>query len=284
MTWVPPYAVGKCKERLDQSFGGVGMKDGLTHLGLQFWMPTADGGLKVVDRFGKIEESTIAEFQKWGKKNGVRILLCVYNGTPAGWDWDLAKAAFDKNREKFIDALVKEVVRLKLDGVDIDLEGNGKLDDSKEFFVRFIKELSARLRAKGKELTVDTFAYKWNAPNQTWWSSILPHVDGLHVMSYSETGTRAAHWRSYDFIKAAAGDHASKLQIGMTTNAAEWQGEHVSKKLQWVINDSSVGVAIWDAQLRNPEWRTKKMWQTVAQIKGRKEQVQKKQVRPNAKD
>src|SRR6058998_3241089 len=40
MTWVPPYAVSQCKARLTESFGGRGMKDALTHLGLQFWKPT----------------------------------------------------------------------------------------------------------------------------------------------------------------------------------------------------------------------------------------------------
>src|SRR5438876_751179 len=39
MTWVPPYAVSRCNTRLTESFGGVGMKDVLTHLGLQFWKP-----------------------------------------------------------------------------------------------------------------------------------------------------------------------------------------------------------------------------------------------------
>ncbi len=45
MTWVPPYAVGRCQTRLNESFDGTGMKDALTHLGLQFWQPTKDGAV-----------------------------------------------------------------------------------------------------------------------------------------------------------------------------------------------------------------------------------------------
>ena len=41
MTWVAPYAVTASKARLNESFDGIGMKDGLTDLALQFWEPTA---------------------------------------------------------------------------------------------------------------------------------------------------------------------------------------------------------------------------------------------------
>ncbi len=268
MTWVPPYAVDTCRKRLDQSFDGVGMKDGLTHLGLQFWRPTKDGGLKLVEGFKPIAESTISHFQRWGQAHGVRTMLCVYNGTAEGWDWELAKTAFDTHRERLVEALVFETVRLKLDGVDIDFEGSGKLEGDREAFIQFIKELSERLHAEGKELTVDTFAYKWHAPNQRWWADLLPHIDGLHVMGYSETGVGAADWRSYDFIKAAAGDHSSKLLLGVASNAGVWQKKPASEHLAWIYEDASVGLAIWDVQLKGAAWRSKEMWQTVAKIKG----------------
>lgn len=200
-------------------------------------------------------------------------MLCVYNGKASGWDWDLAKTAFDEHRTKFVEALVSETLRLKLDGIDIDLEGNGELDESQAAFVRFIEELSKRLHAEGKELTVDSFAYKWNAPNQNWWPALIPHVDALHVMGYAETGAGAAEWRSYDFQKAAAEDEASKLLIGMTSSAAEWQEIPVERNLQWIIDNPAVGMAIWDAQLKAPEWRTKAMWQAISKIKNGAEHV-----------
>ncbi|YCM45118.1 glycosyl hydrolase family 18 protein [Verrucomicrobiaceae bacterium 227] len=268
MTWVPPYAVDACRERLDQSFDGVGMKDGLTHLGLQFWQPTREGNLKLVEGFQVIDETTILKFKKWGDSHGIQTMLCVYNGTSAGWDWELAKAAFDTHRKRFVDALVSETLRLKLDGVDIDLEGKGKLEGDRKSYVRFIKELSARLHAIGKELTIDTFAYQWHAPNQAWWAELLPHLDGLHVMGYAETGAGAADWRSYGFIKAAAGEHASKLLLGVPGKAATWQNKPASEHLAWIQNDGSLGLAIWDARLSSPAWRSKGMWQMIAKIKG----------------
>lgn len=53
------------------------------------------------------------------------MLLCVYNAVSGSWDWPLARAGFAENPNKFIDALMAEVERLELDGVDVDLEGNG---------------------------------------------------------------------------------------------------------------------------------------------------------------
>ena len=90
MTWVPPYATSQCLDPLNESFGGIGMKNGLTHLGLQFWRPSDKGQIKLVDDFKPIDDATIIQFRKWGKTNNVRVLLCVYNGYKDGWNWELA--------------------------------------------------------------------------------------------------------------------------------------------------------------------------------------------------
>jgi hypothetical protein len=245
------------------------MKSGLTHLGLQFWRPSEKGKIQLVNDFKQIDDSTIIQFRKWGEVNNVWVLLCVYNGYHDGWNWELAKNAFDSYRKQFIKALVAETVRLQLDGVDIDFEGKGTRDGDKKAFCEFIKELSFALKAKGKQLTVDSFAYKWNAPNQGWWKMMLPHIDALHVMGYSETGLKSAGWRSYDFLKAAAGNFSSKLLIGVPSHKSHWQNKSVQEHLKWVVKDKSVGLAIWDAQLKDPKWRTNKVWQTISRIRHR---------------
>jgi len=267
MTWVPPYATEICRDRLDESFGEVGLKNGLTHMGLQFWRPTEEGRIGLVDDFKPIYDSTIINFRKWGQTHGIKVLLCIYNGTRDGWNWDLAKNAFETYRKQFIKTLVSETVRLNLDGVDIDFEGKGKLDGDTEVFVSFIKELSSALNARGKELTVDSFAYKWNAPNQGWWKLLLPYVDALHVMGYSETGSKSTSWRSYDFLKAAAGKYSSKLLIGVPSHASNWEKASVQEHLEWIVTDPSVGLAIWDAQLKDSKWRTQEIWQTISRIR-----------------
>jgi hypothetical protein len=267
MTWVPPYAVSACQETLRKSFDRAGMSNGITHLGLQFWTPTMGGGIERVTKYGAISDSQISDLQTWAANNDIHVMLCIYNGI-SGWNWELAVAAFDANKKNFIDALMKETLRLNLDGIDIDLEGIGHLKSSKAAFITFIKDLSDRLHARGKVLTVDTFPYKWNAPNSTWWPELLPIIDGLNVMGYTETGEGAADWRAYAALKKAAGIHADKLLIGMPSNKADWQESSIEEHLNWVVKDSSVGLAIWDAQLKDPAWRTKEVWGNISKIRG----------------
>jgi hypothetical protein len=72
----------------------MGMKNGLTHLGLQFWRPAEKGKVQLVDDFKPIDDSTIIQFRKWGNAHKVRVLLCVYNGYKDGWSWEVAKNVF----------------------------------------------------------------------------------------------------------------------------------------------------------------------------------------------
>jgi len=96
---------------------------------------------------------------------------------------------------------------------------------------------------------------------------MLPHIDALHVMGYSETGSKSAGWRSYDFLKAAAGKDSSKLLIGVPSHASNWEKTSVQEHLEWVAKDKSVGLAIWDAQLKDPKWRAKEIWKTISRIR-----------------
>ncbi len=277
MTWVPPYAVANCQARLNESYGGdgttlggAGMKDALTHLGLQFWQPTKEGGLKYAGRTNDVNDAVIKNLRDWGRTNGVRVLLCVYNAVGGKWDWSLARAGFAEHPDTFLEALVAEVERLQLEGVDIDLEGNGSFETDKEAFITFMQKLSGRLHAKGKHLTVDTFSYKWNAPNQTWWKELMPHVDALTTMGYEEIGAKAPEWRGYAAQKAAAGDHAAKLMIGLPSGRSEWRGSSVKEQLQWLKADGEVGASFWDAQVKATDWRKSETWMILREISGRR--------------
>jgi hypothetical protein len=266
MTWVPPYSITQCRARLNKDVDGIGPKDALTHLALQFWNPTPEGGVVKTAQFGEIGDATIIEFRDWARQHGIRTMLCVYNGV-GKWDWMLAHAAFANHREPFIGALIAEMERLDLDGIDIDLEGTGEFESSKEPYVAFIRSLGERLHAKQKQLTVDTFAYKWNAPNQTWWADLFPHVDGLNSMGYEEIGVDAPAWRSYTAQKAAAGEQAPHLILGVSAAKSDWQGHTVEEHMQWIFADSSVGVAFWDATFIAPYWSTSESWKGLKKMR-----------------
>lgn len=269
MTWVPPYGVAQSRARMEESFGGVGMKDAITHLGLQFFMPTPEGGVRRVTEMGDVGDGTGAMLRDWGHAHGIRVLLCVYNGGKT-WDWALARSAFAGHPKEFAASLVAEAERLGFDGVDVDLEGIGELDGDRAAYQFFIRELSGLLHAKEKQLTVDTFAYVWNGPNQSSWGGLLPLVDGLNTMGYEETGVMGKGWRGYVAQEAAAGAHVAKLLLGMPAELASWQGTEVLDQLRWSRDHGKAGVAIWDAQLASPAWRTREVWTVLREIRGGK--------------
>ena len=35
----------------------------------------------------------------------------------------------------------------------------------------------------------------------------------------------------------------------------------------WIARNPAVGLVIWDAQLRDSNWRTKEIWQTISRIR-----------------
>lgn len=268
-TWVPPYAIAASEARLAERSGGVGPADALTHLGLQFWVPTEDGGLARSSRYGTIGDATVRRLRDFGHANGIKVMLTVYNGE-WGWDWALAKGAFGDHRAAFVDALVAEMQALGLDGIDIDLEGAG-LDptaEEKAAYVAFIRALHKRLRPLGKELVVDSFSYVWNAPNTTWWPDLLPLVDGIVSMGYQETGRGAPDWQSYAWQRKAAGKHADKLLLGMPSDREAWLGKTAVQQIAWVMPaERKVGVAIWDAQNPSAAWRTRAVWKRLKAIR-----------------
>jgi hypothetical protein len=266
MTWVPPYAIEKCRTSLNETFNDAGPRSALTHVALQFWIPTKTGGLEKTTQYGEITDDIIVRLRSWAKARGIRTMLCVYNNTGT-WDWSLAQAAFADHREAFVNALVAETQRLDLSGVDVDLEGNGEFDASKEAYVAFIRDLATRLHALGKQITVDSFAYKWNAPNQTWWAELFPLVDGLNTMGYEQTGVDAPGWQSYAAQKSAAGSFAAKLLIGVPADKSTWLGKSLGEHIDWIAHDPSVGIAIWDAQFSDPYWKTATVWRTLAEMR-----------------
>jgi hypothetical protein len=266
MTWVPPYQTRTSKTRLREATAERDPAAALTHVGLQFWTPGADGTVRRVKHYDKLTDDLIAEWRDWCHRRGVRALLCIYNGEER-WDWPLAQAGFARNPEKFVNALVAEMELHALDGIDVDLEGNGDFPADKAPFVSFIERLSKELRTRKKQLFVDTFAYKWNAPNQTWWPELFPLVDGISSMGYEEIGARSTGWRGYPAQATAAGPNASKLLIGLPTHLDRWQESSALDHLEWFAsNPMGPGVALWDAQMQGTAWKGPDAWRILKKV------------------
>lgn len=261
ITWVPPYAISQSYTRLQAMYGTSGPRKAITHLALQFWVPSATGRLTRAARYGTITNAQIQQFVTWGHANGIKVLLCVYNGEYS-WDWPLARKGFKDNRTRFIGDLIAEMEARGLDGIDVDLEGVGDFQSDKASYMGFIAALSQQIRQRSKILTVDTFHYIYNAPNQLWWSNLFPYVDGINSMGYEDLGRNAPTWQSYAAQKARAGNNAAKLQIGIPSYLNSWQGNFLIEQLYWfrTAQAGQVGVAIWDAQFTATGWSVGQPW------------------------
>ncbi len=275
MGWVPPYSIGASQAAVTTDFGGVGAKDGLTRVGLQFWVVRANGSIRYDPGYA-VGDRDVQWWTAWGKNNGIKILLTVDNND-GSWSWAVARSAFTNNRKTLVNALVSEMERLGLDGVDVDFEGLGSLDSDRAAFAAFIVDLSVAVKAKGKLLTVDSFHYIWNAPNQNWWADWVGKVDGIHPMGYHDLYEGGASYRKYSFQQNAgvnAGYPSSAILMGFPSWMNAWgvssgRGKHTLAHLGEVRYDldEPTGIAIWDLRLIASSWRTAAVWQEIAALK-----------------
>lgn len=278
ITWVPPYNMQTCEQMLASSFGGVPMTDGITHVALQFWLPNPnDGSIHyATHEWQTPSDADVHRIRNNMQAKGIKTLLCVYNNDGT-WNWSLVKPIIDNasKRTNFVNALVAKMEALNLDGVEIDLEAPATgTNDDKANFMAFMQELITAVHAKGKEVTIATFAYIWNQPNQAWWNDLLAMgIDGITSMGYEEMGMSASGWAAYSSQKAAL-NNPDLLMLGMPTYAGgSWQGNTVLEQVSWAA-DNGVGIGIWDCSLAdgngtaNSAWRTGAVWSKISEIKG----------------
>jgi hypothetical protein len=269
ISWVAPYRIDQTKAMLQRDFGGVGMKDGLTWLALQFWVTNGPGIVQDANVAGPSFDNTVKWFRDWGHANGIKVTLCVtdYVGS---WNWAEARRSFIDNRAAFVKALVAEADRLELDGVELDLEGELEISIAEmNAYNAFAAELGTALHAKGKTLTAASYPAQWNAPNWKMWPELLKHVDGVATMGYEQTGKDSKNGFNYADQKAKA-PVPEKLMIGMPGHHGTWEGNTVLEQLDWVVKDGFVGVGIWDASLADAAWQTAAVWNKLKAIKAQK--------------
>ncbi|MFC1924085.1 metallophosphoesterase [Chloroflexota bacterium] len=277
MTWVPPYSIQQCQDMVQADFGEYDARDGLTRIGLQFWVPSANGTVKYADHeWYTPNDADVAWWQNWCSVNNIECLLCVYNNN-GSWDWDLARSAFATNRTTFVNALISEMDRLNLDGIDIDLEGIGSYEGDRGAFDQFIHDLWVELDSRGKILTIDTFCYIWNAPNQNWWSDWVGEVDNIHSMGYADLYEGGTTWHKYSYQQNAgyaAGYAGYEVLMGFPAWLSNWgassgRGTSALAHVQEVRYDLAepTGIAIWDLQLSASAWQESDLWSEIAALK-----------------
>lgn len=273
ITWIPPYAVPECKANLTKSWGGYGPKDGLSHLALQFWVPDGSGGIQLISRtdydIAYMNDDSITAIRDWGNQYGIKTMLCIYNAE-WGWDWGVATSAFLNNKESTINALLSEVDRLSLGGVEVDLEKqNGGMSTSENnAFVDFLDALGDSLHARGLDLTVAAGANENLGPDWNLWSSMAPHVDGITSMGYGFIGMNASDPNHKFSAQKSHINDPSKLMMGVPGYSSLWEGNTLEQHLTWIRDDGVLGVGIWDLQLNQVGWLKQEPWLLLSEIRG----------------
>lgn len=288
MTWIPPYGIEESIQALDSN-PLIGQT--INRLGLQLWNPSSDGKSLVfapTNVSGKlVTDADVKRLIKWAKQRNIEVLLTIYNNSQVigKWDWDLAKRAFADNPDSFTKALLSEMHKYNLDGIDLDLEGEGQLNEDRAAYAKFVKNLSIELRKNHKLLTIDSFHSPCkNAPNMSWWPDWKGQIDAIHSMGYqdlyeSSVSTfshdgksvceNGAHifkysWQLQYAIKA--GYQAHQLFMGMPTWLKTWGRKGFKQAPASHIKEAQnlgLGIALWDAQLRAESWRSDSTWKAM---------------------
>ncbi len=279
MTWIAPYNHDKGLRLINSN--SEKFAKGLTRIGLQYWVPTYSGG---VAYHSEVNDSKANAIISWAHQHHVAALLCVYNGQ-SGWDWNLASSAFKAgNGETLASALVAEMDRMGLDGIDVDLEGNGDMSGDRSAFNAFITTLANKVRAKGKILTVDTFhSTCYNAPNVSWWGDWVNKVHNVHSMGYQDLYegdgtsicdmTNAFRYSTQQRYGTQAGYPANGVLMGMPGWLDTWgYGGKGSTAANHIAEAAAIntGVAIWsiDEFSSNGSWVSDAVWNALAALKG----------------
>jgi hypothetical protein len=292
MGWVPAYGIDATLSALAAT-PAIGQS--MTRLGLQFWNPSVDGkGLVFapVDATGKpVTAANVRQLQRWARSHGVQPLLTVYNNSQVvnRWDWQLARRAFVEHPDEFSAALVAAVDKWDLDGVDLDLEGEGDFSGDRPAYAAFAHQLAAALKAKGKILTVDSFHSPCeNAPNMRWWRDWVGDVATIHSMGYEDLyeGSKATFtpegkpvceggatlfrysWQLDYGMKA--GYRRDQIVMGMPTWVDAWGsgglGPNVVDHLR-EVRALGAGIGLWDMQLTAPGWSKPATWEAVQALR-----------------
>ncbi len=291
MGWIPPYNLEKSKKLIAYQAGAVKTSDWLGRVGLQFWGPTQTGDVKFVTHEGAVDDALVGFFVSWAKTNKIPVYLTIYNNN-GKWDWDLARAAFKDNRARFVKNLVAVMEKYQLDGIDVDLEGNGNFDNDREAFKHFIVDLSQAVKAKGKKITVSSFHSPCtNAPHMGWWADWVGSVETIQSMGYADLyegnttqfmmGDKACADGAAIFKYSwqvgygiASGFAPPKLLMGVPAWVDTWgsggKGAGIQNHLDEVA-ELKTGIAIWDLPgMVDNQWVSPETFTALKKFKSKK--------------
>lgn len=297
MTWIPVYGSDNCKAMINDATKSQWIKNGITHIGLQFWVPGDAGAVVFATNYHYTWKAAtisqdVQDFVTWGHANGIKVMMCFHNVRSSDFDWSYAQQVINTYPTQTVTNALQIVDNYGLDGVDIDFEGTADYSSDKPAFVNFLDLLGDALHDDGKELSVDMFSTPcYNSPNPSWESAMAPHVDFMNIMGYNDTYENNNTLFSYcpmtpaetnsrpfkysyieNFLTVKQNVTSSKLNYGLPTWVDEWGGQCAQENILDILDVSSAGgIAIWDLQLGGGGvWTDPITWDLIAKFKNDK--------------
>lgn len=232
-----------------------------THLNLAFANPDPGGALQRDGALAcapagdgaMVSAKSLRRLVDAGHGAGAKVLVSVGGGVipPCSGDWaELLKPA---TRSKIVEGLVRLVDDYRLDGIDVDLEGElmTRIDRAGNY-TAFIAELSAALRSRGKLLTAATATYEGGMVPD----SALRYFDLIGIMSYDAIGptwgSAGDEHSSFDQAKAhldywiAKGVPREKLALGLPFYGYGFNGFRRNYRLSDIAAEYGMGALKFD--------------------------------------
>ena len=183
--WVPPW-------NIENALADLEPRANMFHQISPFWYEVT--GVSTIQPYANTPEAETDEFVAKARTRGIPLVGSLYDRTAP--DVMAALLADPESRAAHIDAIVEFAADHDFQGIDINYE-NFAFNDGREtwattrpVWVTFIEELSARLHADGRMLTVSVPPVydDGQTDDSGYWvydyASIAPHVDAIRVMAY----------------------------------------------------------------------------------------------------
>ena len=215
------------------------------------------------DKRFKSDSYTAKEYIKKMKSDNpnVKYMMCLGGGDDGRDDYELQELnilrAIEINKTDFVDKLVSTVENYGLDGIDLDWEyyphhfkktsdkskvyadwySNKHLKNWSESYVTetydgFVKELSSKLKNKGKKLTIAVVNEK-----RLWGSSFYNCFDCINVMVYDSGDKGIVSY--YDSYK-------KKLAYGISYENGKVTTSNASSLVKSILEKKYGGIMAWD--------------------------------------
>lgn len=164
-----------------------------THVNLAFANPDSTGRIAGRSELscapdgdtGMVTRKAVRQLARKLHRTGTKLLVSLGGGVIPSCAGDWAKLLEPGSRDRLVDELVRFVVDERLDGIDVDLEGElmTRIDRAGNY-TPFVSALGQALRARGKFLTCATATYEGGMVPD----SSLPYFDLIGIMSYDAIG------------------------------------------------------------------------------------------------